>query len=195
MLINMQQLKDLHLKKFYLADPDRTLLGVLPDPAEKHGTFRLTPYSEITFSLERTAENAAMYDGLTKLQKILVEDIGWFILEEPDVSSDGRTETKRCTMYSEEYELTGRMLRHFYLNTNDPGSIGSAKDGFVTFCDASLPERPPPGPGKISGLDRRLYPSASGKPEGHRRILRGRAGRLQLPHRGPCQSRLLPLPL
>ncbi len=141
MLINMRQLKDLHLKKFYLANPDRTLLGVLPDPAEKHGTFRLTPYSEITFSLERTADNAAMYDGLTKLGKVLVEDVGWFILEEPDVTSDGRTETKRCTMYSEEYELAGRMLRNFYLNTNDPGSVGSAEDGFVTFYDAERPSR------------------------------------------------------
>ena len=37
MLINMQQLKDLHLKKFYLADPDRTLLGVLPENTAPSG--------------------------------------------------------------------------------------------------------------------------------------------------------------
>ena len=139
MLADMQLLKDLHLKKFYLANPDRTLLGVLSDLTDKRGTFRLTPYSEVSFSMTRTPENESMYLQLTKLQKIFLEDIGWFILEEPDVSSDGISETKRCTMYSEEYELTGRMLRNFYLNTNTPGSIGTAEDGFVTFYNEENP--------------------------------------------------------
>ncbi len=139
MLADMQLLKDLHLKKFYLANPDRTLLGVLSDLTDKKGTFRLTPYSEISFSIRRTPENESLYLKLTKLQKIFLEDVGWFILEEPEVSSDGISEMKQCTMYSEEYELTGRMLRDFYLNTNTPGSIGTAQDGFVTFYNEENP--------------------------------------------------------
>lgn len=140
MLCTMDTLKDIHKKKFYLAYPDETIISPLNDITNKKGVLKLTPYSEVSFSITKTKENKDVYDKITKLQKILIEDIGWFILNEPSISSDGKTETKSCTMYSDEYGLSNRLLQEFYLNTNEPGSIGNVTDGFVMFYDADNPE-------------------------------------------------------
>ncbi|MCD2492483.1 hypothetical protein LQE92_07540 [Lacrimispora sp. NSJ-141] len=141
MLCDMTLLKELHKKTFYLASPDKTILGVIPDPQDKKGTFKLTPYSEISFSVRKTGENSLIYDQITKMQKVFIEDIGWFILDEPTISLDGTSQTKSCQMYSAEHELTHRMLRSFYLNTNDAGSIGSMENGFAEFYNAENPEK------------------------------------------------------
>ena len=141
MLCDMTLLKELHKKTFYLASPDKTILGVIPDPQDKKGTFKLTPYSEISFSVRKTEENNLIYDQITKMQKVFIEDIGWFILDEPTVSLDGASQTKSCQMYSAEHELTHRMLRSFYLNTNDAGSIGNMENGFVEFYNAEAPDK------------------------------------------------------
>lgn len=90
------------------------------------------------------------YDYLDKSMYILLEDVGYFIMEYPVIENDGVHETKQVSAYSIEKELYYRDWLNFKINTGEEDSLESiATDNlnelgipknFVTFYCPSNPE-------------------------------------------------------
>ena len=116
--------------KFYLCETDKTKICPL-ETTNTSGSFKFNSYSEISFEVSRTyndlitgkTKTNPFYDKLEALRLIEVEDIGYFEIQGPELSSDGIKESKNITAYSLEYTLSQKYLEDFYINTGQVNSV------------------------------------------------------------------------
>lgn len=83
-------------------------------------------YSELTFSIDRTYVDVLtgetkvnpLFDKAEGLRKVLAENIGYFIIQDPDTTL-GDKDTKNLSCFSSEYACGQKYLDNFYINTGD----------------------------------------------------------------------------
>lgn len=138
-------------KKIYLSDPGGNKLavlnGVVTDSVQL--SKRSKDYTTLSFDvdqyiiIEDEQIQSNRYDDLKVGMYLCLEDIGLFIMEQPEVNNDGIKEVKSITAYSCEKEFQNKDLLQFKVNTGEDGSLerlnpdniddlGIAKD-YVTF--------------------------------------------------------------
>ena len=124
-------------KKLFLCRPNKdvicTLNGVDIDTVNY--SHNLKDYDTISFTIHRYINVYDSYDGINKLVEsngyediglyllVYLEDIGYFQIQEPQVSFDGFEETKSIQGYSNEKELENKDLVGFAVNTGEEGSL------------------------------------------------------------------------
>lgn len=111
--------------RMFLCTTDKRIIGELPSYDEsldgKWGS-----YSEIQFSIDRqyvdvlTGElkTYPTFDKAEGLRKVYVENIGYFIIQDPDVTY-GEKDTKTLSCFSGEYETANKYLENFRVNTGE----------------------------------------------------------------------------
>ena len=86
-------------------------------------------YSELTFSVDRlytdvlTGETKVhpLFDKVEGLRQVCVENIGYFIIQDPDTTY-ADSDTKTVTCFSSEYSTGSKYLENFRVNTGDVDS-------------------------------------------------------------------------
>lgn len=94
-------------------------------------SLKFNAYSELSFEVGRTYNDLMAgesrvnphYDKIESPRIIEIENIGYFELQGPELTSDGIQEQKSCTAYSLEYTLSTKYLNDFIVNTGAIGSI------------------------------------------------------------------------
>lgn len=113
----------------YLCNTARTRLGQL-QAYDISGTFKWNSYSEIKFSVDRfytdliTGEQkiCPLFDKIESPRNIYVQNIGYFALQDIDVSYDSK-DTKTVSCFSLEYaSLSNKWLTNFHVNTGEVDS-------------------------------------------------------------------------
>lgn len=100
------------------------------------------------------------YDWLGKMARIYVENIGWFIMEQPSIDHDGFSETKEVKAESIDIEFTQRDLVGFKINYGttdsyemlDPDNVEKDEYTGVEFAKEQIKFYNPTNP-KLSMLD------------------------------------------
>lgn len=100
------------------------------------------------------------YDWLGKMARIYVENIGWFIMEQPSIDHDGFSETKEVKAESIDIEFTQRDLVGFKINCGttdsyemlDPDNVDKDEYTGVEFAKEQIKFYNPNNP-KLSMLD------------------------------------------
>ena len=111
--------------RFFLCTTGKKIIQELPSYDEsldgKWGS-----YSEISFSMDRqyvdvlTGETKIhpAFDKAEGLRKVYVENIGYFVIQDPDTTySDKDSKTLSC--FSSEYETANKYLENFRINTGE----------------------------------------------------------------------------
>ena len=119
----------------YLCETDKTRISQLETTGTK-GSFKFNSYSEISFEVARTyndlitGENKIFpyYDKIEALRLIEIENIAYFEIQGPELSSDGIKESKQVTAYSLEYTLSQKYLEDFYTANGRDEWAGSLED-------------------------------------------------------------------
>ena len=111
------------------------------DTTDTRGTFKFNSYSELSFVTARvyndlmTGETRVnpFFDKIEALRLIEIEDIGYFELQGPELTSNGIEEKKSCTAYSLEYTLSQKYLDKFYINmgTVDSKEVLNSENGKI----------------------------------------------------------------
>lgn len=125
----------------YLCETDKTIIGAVKT-YDLSFRIKWNNYSEAEFTFHRkyldmiTGEmkEHPLFDRVEQLRKILIEGVGYFVIQEADIIEDGLEEYKSCTVFSEEYELSQRYLEGFEINSGEVGSI----DGVKFYDDTRL---------------------------------------------------------
>lgn len=94
-------------------------------------SLKFNSYSELSFDIGRTYNDFMSgdtkvnpcYDKIESPRIVELENIGYFELQGPELTSDGIQEQKSCTAYSLEYSLSTKYLNDFIVNTGTTGSI------------------------------------------------------------------------
>lgn len=132
-LINLAINKDsLNNKAFYLANADKSIISVINNIEKKSGTFKFNGYDEIEFTVVKK-DDTLVFEEITDTTLVYIDEIGYFKLFTPSYDDSDGVKTITCKGYSNEYELNGRCLNSFAINTGDVGSIGNYNDGYVVF--------------------------------------------------------------
>lgn len=132
-LINLAINKDsLNHKAFYLANADKSIISVINNIEKKSGTFKFNGYDEIEFTVVKK-DDTLVFEEITDTTLVYIDEIGYFKLFTPSYDDSDGVKTITCKGYSNEYELNGRCLNSFAINTGDVGSIGNYNDGYVVF--------------------------------------------------------------
>lgn len=100
------------------------------------------------------------YDWLGKMARIYVENIGWFIMEQPSIDHDGFSETKEVRAESIDIEFAQRDLVGFKINCGttdsyemlDPDNVEKNEYTGVEFAKEQIKFHNPNNP-KLSLLD------------------------------------------
>lgn len=116
--------------RIFLCETDKTRICQL-DTSNTSGVFKFNSYSELSFDVARvyndlvsgTSQVNPFYDKIEALRLIELENIGYFEIQTPELSSDGIKEFKMVTANSLEYTLSQKYLRRFYVNTGELKSI------------------------------------------------------------------------
>ena len=103
-------------KKIYLCAPDLSkicvLNGIQTNTVDFHP--QIKGYSELSFEVDRYLSidgqliESNGYNDLKPYMYLLLEDIGYFIMEPPEVQYNGNFETKSVTAYSAEKEFENK---------------------------------------------------------------------------------------
>ncbi|MGF0034535.1 discoidin domain-containing protein [Bariatricus sp. SGI.154] len=146
---------------FYLADPEGQIICPLNaiHPESLTLTMNLNDTAQLTFTYDNTVNLYGVlvpsngYELLDEFMRIYVEHIGWFIMSAPQISNDGKSETKQVSAQSVDIELTNQDLVGFKVNCGTTDSIEMLSpdnvdyiDGVpfakeqVTFCNKENPE-------------------------------------------------------
>lgn len=111
--------------RLFLCTPDKKIIGELPSYDEtldgKWGS-----YSELRFSIDRKytdiltgkAKVNPLFDKAEGLRKIYVENIGYFIIQDPNMTY-GDKDSKTLSCFSSEYETANKYLENFRINTGE----------------------------------------------------------------------------
>lgn len=116
--------------KIFLCETDKQKMGVL-NTADTHVSLKFNTYSELTFNIDRTyidtltgnKNTHLFYDRIEHPRLILLENIGYFQIQAPDMSSDGFRESKTITAYSSEYVLSQKYITDLHINTGEVDSV------------------------------------------------------------------------
>lgn len=114
----------------YLCTTSKKIIGQLP-AYDISGTFKWNAYSELQLSIDRqytdilTGQTSVnpLFDKAEGLRKIYVENIGYFVIQDPD-SNYADKDTKTLSCFSSEYETGTKYLENFRINT---GEVDSAE--------------------------------------------------------------------
>lgn len=93
---------------------------------ETNLTGKWNSYSELNFSIDRTYTDVLtgetkinpLFDKTEGLRMVLVENMGYFIVQDPDTTL-GEKDTKSLSCFSSEYACGQKYLNNFYINTGD----------------------------------------------------------------------------
>lgn len=116
--------------KIFLCETDKQKMGVL-NTTDTHVSLKFNTYSELTFNIDRTyidkltgnKTTHMFYDRIEHPRLILLDNIGYFQIQAPDMSSDGFKESKSITAYSSEYALSQKYITNLHINTGEVDSV------------------------------------------------------------------------
>ena len=116
--------------KIFLCETDKQKMGVLTT-TDTHVSLKFNTYSELTFNIDRTyidtltgnTNTHLFYDRIEHPRLILLDNIGYFQIQDPDMSSDGFRESKTITAYSSEYALSQKYITDLHINTGEVDSV------------------------------------------------------------------------
>ena len=139
--------------KIFLCETDKQKMGVL-NTTDTNVSLKFNTYSELSFNIDRTyidtltgeKHTHLFYDRIEHPRLILLDNIGYFQIQAPDMSSDGFRESKTITAYSSEYALSQKYIIDLHINTGEVDSVeviyseetGSALEP-VIFCNEANP--------------------------------------------------------
>lgn len=116
--------------KIFLCETDKQKMGVL-NTTDTHVSLKFNAYSELTFNIDRTyidtltgeKHTHLFYDRIEHPRLILLENIGYFQIQAPDMSTDNFKESKTVTAYSSEYALSQKYITDLHINTGEVDSV------------------------------------------------------------------------
>ena len=116
--------------KIFLCETDKQKMGVL-NTTDTHVSLKFNTYSELTFNIDRTyidmltgqKNTHLFYDRIEHPRLILLDNIGYFQIQAPDMSTDNFKESKTITAYSSEYALSQKYITDLHVNTGEVDSI------------------------------------------------------------------------
>lgn len=116
--------------KIFLCETDKQKMGVL-NTTDTHVSLKFNTYSELTFNIDRTyidiltgqKSTHLFYDRIEHPRLILLDDIGYFQIQAPDMTSDNFRESKTITAYSSEYALSQKYITDLHINTGEVDSV------------------------------------------------------------------------
>ena len=111
-----------------LCQTDKTIIGELPAYSRSLNA-KWNTYSEMSLTIDRyyvdmiTGETKVhpLFDMAEGLRKVLVQDFGYFVIQDPD-GTYSDMETKTLSLFSSEYETGQKYLENFYINTGGDDS-------------------------------------------------------------------------
>ena len=116
--------------KIFLCETDKQKMGIL-NTTDTQVSLKFNTYSELSFNIDRTyidtltgnKNTHLFYDRIEHPRLILLENIGYFQIQAPDMSSDGFRESKTITAYSSEYTLSQKYITDLHINTGEVDSV------------------------------------------------------------------------
>lgn len=116
--------------KIFLCETDKQKMGVL-NTTDTHVSLKFNTYSELTFNIDRTYIDTLtgekqihlFYDRIEHPRLILLENIGYFQIQAPGMSTDNFKESKTVTAYSSEYALSQKYITDLHINTGEVDSV------------------------------------------------------------------------
>ena len=116
--------------KIFLCETDKQKMGVL-NTTDTHVSLKFNTYSELTFTIDRTyidtltgqKSTHLFYDCIEHPRLILLDNIGYFQIQAPDMSTDNFKESKAITAYSSEYALSQKYIVDLHVNTGEVDSV------------------------------------------------------------------------
>ena len=114
--------------RIFLCTTGKKIMGELPS-YEVSLNAKWNAYAELSFSIDRqyvdvlTGETRVhpLFDKAEGLRKVYVENIGFFVIQDPDANYADR-DTKTLSCFSSEYETGSKYLENFRVNTGDVDS-------------------------------------------------------------------------
>jgi len=138
--------------KIFLCETDKQKMGVL-NTTDTHVSLKFKAYSELTFNIDRTyidtltgdKQTHLLYDRIEHPRLILLDNIGYFQIQAPDMSTDSFKESKAIVAYSSEYALSQKYIVDLHVNTGKVDSVeviyseetGSALEPVVFYNQAN----------------------------------------------------------
>ena len=94
-------------------------------------SLKFNTYSELSFNIDRTyidtltgnKNTHLFYDRIEHPRLILLDNIGYFQIQAPDMSTDNFRESKTITAYSSEYALSQKYITDLHINTGEVDSV------------------------------------------------------------------------
>lgn len=116
--------------KIFLCETDKQKMGVL-NTTDTKVSLKFNTYSELSFNIDRTYINTLtgekhthlFYDRIEHPRLILLDNIGYFQIQAPDMSTDNFRESKTITAYSSEYALSQKYITDLHVNTGEVDSV------------------------------------------------------------------------
>ena len=116
--------------KIFLCETDKQKIGVL-NTTDTKVSLKFNTYSELSFNIDRTyidiltgnKNTNLFYDRIEHPRLILLDNIGYFQIQDPDMSSDGFRESKTIVAYSSEYALSQKYITDLHINTGEVDSV------------------------------------------------------------------------
>lgn len=128
--------------RIYLCKIDNTIICELNgiDLPTVSYTRQLNNFDTIQFDVHKyiNGEESNGYDLLDEAMYILVDGVGYFRMQYPQVSNDGFDEYKTVTAQSCECELALKTLKNFKINTGETDSREYLIDGNVKETDEGV---------------------------------------------------------
>lgn len=114
--------------RIFLCTTGGKRIGELP-AYESNLTGKWNSYGELTFSIDRQyvdvltgeAKIHPLFDKAEGLRQVLVENMGYFIIQDPDTTY-GDKDSKTLSSFSSEYATGSKYLENFYINTGEETS-------------------------------------------------------------------------
>ena len=116
--------------KIFLCETDKQKMGVL-NTTDTHVSLKFNTYSELSFNIDRTYIDTLtgnknihlFYDRIEHPRLILLDNIGYFQIQAPDMSTDNFRENKTIVAYSSEYALSQKYITDLHVNTGKVDSV------------------------------------------------------------------------
>lgn len=116
--------------RIFLCETDKEKICEL-NTFETNASLKFNSCSELSFEVARTYNNLLsgevcvnpFYDKIEAPRLILVENFGYFEIQDVELVSDGIKEAKEVSANSLEYTLSTKYLEDFYINTGEIGSV------------------------------------------------------------------------
>lgn len=139
--------------KIFLCETDKQKMGIL-NTTDTHVSLKFNTYSELSFNIDRTyidtltgnKNTHLFYDRIEHPRLILLDNIGYFQIQAPDMSTDNFRESKTIVAYSSEYALSQKYITDLHVNTGEVDSVEviySEETGHelepVIFCNEENP--------------------------------------------------------